>query len=156
MSDEAAWGTVIGAYVAVYGGFEISRQARRGIDFEVDRKSLIGAGTLLLLLVLWGGNAPPGIGILLLLVAGTVASFIWLHRVARALATPRWLVGLRRVALVLGAITWAAGGVQAIAENRWSDEQVLFAALFPLGYMVLYVAVEWALRGFLPKSGTQP
>lgn len=150
MHDEG-WGMLLIAYIIPYASWEIYRQARRGNDFVVDRQSVCGAAVLFGLLALWGAHVPPGVGVLLLLSAVTAAALMWLRRFAKRLPTPRWFIGLRRVALLVGACAWVALLVPAMSNGR-DDFDVVVAAAFPVGFLLAYAAVEWALRGFLPQD----
>lgn len=150
-SEQVLWGGILTAYVVIYGGWEIFRQVRRGNDFTVDRQSILGSLTLVGLVVLWGMKASPVLAVLLLLAVGTGVIAWWIRARFKGLATPAWLVGVRRLAALLGAAVWTYLLLKLL--DRWSsDSQGAVAALFPLGYLLGYIAVEWVLRGFLPAN----
>jgi hypothetical protein len=152
MNADVLWGAILILYIVLYGISEIYRQAVLGNAFSADKQSILYALGLIIVLGLWGVGAPPGFAIIALVLTALIVGAIRLRAAYTAARSPAWLVGIRRISLVLGILVWVglfmsfywpAGTLHYVHDREW-----LALVAFPIVYGATHFAAEWALRGF--------
>jgi hypothetical protein len=68
-----------------------------------------------------------------------------------------WYVGLKRLSYVFLALVWITGLAVAYETGPAQLGYIIAMLLmFTLGYMVFFMFIAWALRGFLVPKNTPP